>query len=99
VYSVNDSNTFTVNEPMTFQTVPELFARSSQWLQGRTGAVVFDLQHAERADSAGIALLVEWIEQARAQQCDISFVNLPSQIEDLVRLNDLTPLLHQHASS
>jgi phospholipid transport system transporter-binding protein len=96
---MSDSNTFSVDEPMTFQTVPDLLARSSQWLQSGNGPVVFDLQRAQRADSAGIALLVEWVELARSQQREISIVNLPDQIEDLVRLNDLMPLLQQHSAA
>lgn len=95
---MSESNIFSVDVPMTFQTVPDLLARSSQWLQTGDGPIVFDLQQAERADSAGIALLVEWVELARAQQREISIINVPDQIEDLVRLNDLMPLLQQHAA-
>jgi len=96
---MSDTNTFSVDQPMTFQTVPDLLTRSSQWLQASSGPVVFDLQQAQRADSAGIALLVEWVELARAQQREISIINLPEQIEDLVNLNDLMPLLQQHTAN
>ncbi len=54
----------TVGGELTFQTVPGLYRESAGWFAGE-GELVIDLAAVTRADSAGLALLVEWLKRAR----------------------------------
>ena len=46
------------------------------------------------ADSAGLALLIEWLRLGKQQNCDIKFINLPVQMLPLARLFGVDHLLH-----
>ena len=52
-----------------------------------------DLGGVSRADSAGVALLVEWLREARARGQDLRFVNVPAQMLAIIRVADLEDLL------
>jgi len=52
-----------------------------------------DLSGVTRADSAGLALLIEWIRLGRKQNCAIKFQNMPAQMLPLARLFGVDHLL------
>jgi phospholipid transport system transporter-binding protein len=52
-----------------------------------------DLGEVSRSDSAGLALLVEWMRQAREQGIQLHFHHLPAQLLEIARVSDLLPLL------
>lgn len=52
-----------------------------------------DLGGVSRADSAGVALLVAWLGQARRRQQPLRFINLPAQMQAIIRVTDLEELL------
>ena len=77
---------------LSMNTVPELLKQG--FLQGESDAEIrVDLQGVERADSAGVALLIEWQRDASRQQRSISFQNIPSQMLAIARLSGVDELL------
>ena len=52
-----------------------------------------DLAGVNRSDSAGVALLVEWLRQAKARRQELQFINIPSQMLTIIRVTDLDDLL------
>lgn len=74
---------------LTFETVPRLLDQSRAWLQSSGGAITVDLKAVTRADSAGLALLVEWLRLARLKARPLAFTNMPEQVRSLVRVNGL----------
>jgi phospholipid transport system transporter-binding protein len=52
-----------------------------------------DLGEVERSDSSGVALLVDWLSQARAQGRELRFDNIPPQMQAIIRIADLEELL------
>ncbi len=77
---------------LSIATVPELL--SQQALQGHDGEEIhIDLQGVQRADSAGVALLIEWQRQAGRQQKRICFHNTPAQMLAIARLSGVDELL------
>ena len=58
-----------------------------------TPAVAVDLSGVERSDSAGVALLVAWMRNARAAQRDIRFINMPAQMRNITRVSGLDTIL------
>lgn len=83
---------YAIRGQLTFETVPQYFSHTPQILQGTGGAVTVDLAGVTLADSAGVALLVEWQQQARAARRTLQFANIPEQVRKVIRVNGL-----QHA--
>lgn len=77
---------------LSMATVPELLKQNG--LQAAVeGEIRVDLQAVQRADSASVALLIEWQRVARQQQKTIFFQNVPAQILAIARLSGVDELL------
>ena len=89
-FSARDQGTFALSGQMTFQTVPLFLARTDEWLQGDARTVTIDMQGVTLADSAGLALMLEWLQRARAAGREMVFTNIQDQVRDLIRVSGLT---------
>ncbi|WP_172426028.1 STAS domain-containing protein [Sulfuricaulis limicola] len=81
---------FELSGQLTFQTVPRFQEHIGTVLQGDPQPVTIDMQGISLADSAGLALMIEWLQRARAAQREIVFANIPEQVRQLIRVNGLT---------
>ena len=54
---------------------------------------VIDLAGVSAGDSAGLALLVEWLSVARSVKRPLRYENIPSQLQQLARLSEVEELL------
>lgn len=88
-FAVRGDGVFEISGRMTFQTVPELVTNANRWLADSNGAVTIDLGKVALADSAGVALLLEWVQQAQAARRDLKFVNFPDQVKRLINVSGL----------
>jgi len=88
-FTARENGVFEVSGRLTFQTVPQFLAHTDEWLKGGTGKVTFDMQGVLLADSAGLALMLEWMEMARAAQREIAFTHVPDQVRNLIHVNGL----------
>ncbi|VAW72395.1 hypothetical protein MNBD_GAMMA12-1771 [hydrothermal vent metagenome] len=52
-----------------------------------------DLGGITHTDSSGIALLVEWLSDARHHNQEINFINVPEQVMDVARVSHLDRVL------
>lgn len=82
---------------LSVDTVPDVLNRSSDWFQGKESLTV-DLSEIEHSDSAGVALLLEWLRRAREQGCRLHYRNLPRQMQAIVDFGDLGDILPLDAS-
>ena len=89
------TSTRTVTGALTFETVPDLYRSSAGWFEG-AGELILDLAQVERADSAGLALLIEWLRRAQAANRTLRFANTPAQVQTLIRINGLQDALPNH---
>lgn len=89
-FAARDKGAFALSGRMTFQTVPQFLAHTDEWLQDGSKTVTIDLQGVTLADSAGLALLLEWLQRARAAGREMVFANIPDQVRDLIRVSGLT---------
>jgi phospholipid transport system transporter-binding protein len=81
---------------LDFFTVPDVLARARSCKSG-DDAIRVDLKGVTRADSAGLALLLEWLRRSERAGCSISFVNVPEQLMSIARicgLEGILPLSH-----
>lgn len=88
-----------VAEPLTFQTARRVcvaglacFARDSSAL------ITVDCAGVTEADSAGLAVLIEWRRWAHKHGRHLRFENLPAKITAIARLSEVSELLADAAA-
>jgi phospholipid transport system transporter-binding protein len=83
---------YRVSGPLVFATVPGLLEQSKATFDGEAQLQV-DLSAVQTADSAGLALLIEWYRLAARANRGLRFVNVPEQLRALARISDVDELL------
>lgn len=83
---------FEVVGTLSFASVPALWSAAGQVLDGQ-GELEIDLARIERSDSAGLALLVEWLRESRRRGFRLRFTNIPEQLQAMARLSHVESLL------
>ena len=87
-------HTVRVEGDLDVDNVPARLRNSAGWFD-RDRETVIDLSGVTRADSAGVALLLEWIRDASRAGATLHFANAPSQMRaiiDFCALNDVIPM-------
>jgi phospholipid transport system transporter-binding protein len=87
---------FILKGVLDFQTVP-VIRQHGLSLFSEAPSLVLDLQGVSRSDSAGLALLIEWMRFARSQNKPISYINIPPQMLAIAHasgLDSILPLAH-----
>jgi phospholipid transport system transporter-binding protein len=74
------------------EAVVDVLEQSLERFQGEAEISV-DLAGVAEADSAGLALLIEWLRVARQRSQRIQFANMPAQINALARISEVEDLL------
>ncbi len=77
---------------LDFDHVPALAGRGRE-LFSEPGEVQVSLDAVERADSAGLVLLVDWLREARRHQRQIRFTGVPAQMLALARVSGIDEML------
>ena len=77
---------------MTFASVADLWREAGLLFAGEQKFAI-DLDEVTHTDSAGLALLVEWLREARSRQAEVSFHNLPAQMVAIARTTNLDQIL------
>lgn len=77
---------------LTFDHVRQAVSQGSEFLQEHR-PIIFDLKDVVRCDSAGLAVVLEWMRLARQQGSQLKFVNLPDKMVDLARVSCLDGIL------
>jgi phospholipid transport system transporter-binding protein len=62
-------------------------------LFGDAPVIKVDLSGVTEADSAGLALLIEWVSWARKARREIRFFEIPQQIRAIARISEVEDLL------
>lgn len=89
---MSDSVSYRVEGDLTFDTVSDLHRQSAAWFGTHTGQLMLDFSGVGRTDSAGIALMLEWIETASKQGQHLRLENLPTQTSQYIEINGLSQL-------
>jgi phospholipid transport system transporter-binding protein len=84
---------FAVAGPLTFDTVHGLLALPTMEAQE---SITIDLAGVPRADSAGLALMLEWLRQARHNNRTLTFTHIPARLQDLIDVSGLSALFAEH---
>lgn len=92
-FAAQGDGRFAVSGALTFYTVPGLYEQDTRALLQASGPIAIDLGDVSRADSAGLALLVEWLRRAHENGLPVRYVNVPEQVRSLARVNGLSGAL------
>ena len=76
---------------LDFVSVPELYRRSGEVLAQTR--IRMDLEAVENANSAGVALLLEWRRDARGLGIELEFLHVPEAVIRVARLSGVEHLL------
>jgi phospholipid transport system transporter-binding protein len=91
-FEAQDHDRSLVSGVLVFDTVAYLLPLGSKAIAGGNAAVI-DLCGVTGSDSAGLALLIEWLSVAHAAGRSLAYANIPSQLQQLARLSEVDALL------
>ena len=84
---------FALEGDLTFATIDKQSVESLAFLTTAKDITV-DLSAVVCTDSAGLALMIEWIKYARHHRVHIAFKNIPEQLLNLAKLSGLDKSPH-----
>ena len=82
---------------LTFASALSALGGANQVLDPQVEGVGFDLSGIKRVDSAGVALLIEWLQMARKTGCHLTFSHIPKTLYAIMQVNGveaMVPLAH-----
>ena len=83
---------FSLSGDMTFETAERILLASEEPFEQHTRIEV-DLSGVDKADSAGLALLLEWITWANHTVREIRFQSMPERVVAIARTTEVEQLL------
>lgn len=86
---------FQVSGELGFETVKGLLL-SSQASFKEASQLEIDLSSITHGDSAGLALLIEWLRLAQRDGKTLRYVAMPEQLRSLARISDVEDVLPLH---
>jgi phospholipid transport system transporter-binding protein len=89
---------FTVEGNLTFSSIDQETLQSFRFLKG-IETVYIDLAKVGTTDSAGLALMIEWIKQSRMIRAQLRFKNIPDQLMALAKLSGFDETEYYSGSS
>jgi phospholipid transport system transporter-binding protein len=92
VFEVQDGDRSRVSGSLHFTTVTALLPVGVAAISNGHAAVI-DLAGVKDSDSAGLALLIEWLSVAKAEQRTLRYENIPVQLHQLARLSEVEELI------
>lgn len=84
---------FIIDGDLTFSTIDKQTLKSFAFLKTAKHVTV-DLSRVACTDSAGLALMIEWIKYTRDHKIQLRFKNIPEQLLNLARLSGLDKTSH-----
>lgn len=87
-----EKDRYLIEGELGFTTVSAILPESSRLFNGGSEIVV-DLSGINRADSAGLALLLEWLGMARTINRRLKYRNIPEQIVKIAKISGLEQIL------
>ena len=85
---------FIVEGNLTFATIDKQTLKSFSFLNEPTQEITLDLGRVTSTDSAGLALMIEWIKYSRNNRTHVIFKNIPEQLLNLAKLSGFDQASH-----
>ncbi len=84
---------FSIEGNLTFATIDKQTLKSFAFLSQHK-QITIDLSGVECTDSAGLALMIEWIKISRQHKTRLRFKNIPEQLKHLAQLSGFDKTSH-----
>jgi len=84
---------FVIDGDLTFATIDKQTLKSFSFLKAAQ-EITIDLGRVSNTDSAGLALMIEWIKYSRQNRTQLSFKNIPAQLLNLAKLSGFDQSSH-----
>ena len=85
---------FRIEGDLSFRTAGAALARSRKLFRDHA-VIELDLSGVRRADSAGLALLLEWVNWARHSAREIEFHHIPAQLMAIAEISEVDDMLRR----
>lgn len=89
---------FALRGDLSFDTVEQILRAGKELFAGQTN-IELDLSGVEKTDSAGLALLLEWIAWSANSGKDIRFAEMPAKILAIAQTTEVDGWLQRSYSS
>ncbi|HTW73787.1 MAG TPA: STAS domain-containing protein [Steroidobacteraceae bacterium] len=87
------AGSYRLQAPLQFASVPRLRGLGLRLIAAAADELTLDLEAVPAVDSAGLALLIDWLASARAAGKRLRYARPPQALVALARLSDVEPLL------
>ncbi len=88
-----DVGYFVIDGDLTFATIDKQTLKSFSFLKAAK-EITIDLGRVSSTDSAGLALMIEWIKYSRHNRTQLNFKNIPEQLLNLAKLSGFDQSSH-----
>jgi len=89
-----DANgSFQLEGALSYANVSSVYKKTAGFFKKNRTHIQIDLGGITHSDSAGVALLVEWLSEARDNNQILKFINIPKQMLEMVRISSLERVL------
>ena len=89
---INDQQ-YILSGELTMQNVSKMSRDTAPLIKTMSGDIYIDLSKIERADSAGLALLIDWLRIAKRRNFRLHFEQLPEQLMQIAKVCELHSVL------
>jgi phospholipid transport system transporter-binding protein len=97
--TVSAPGQISVSSALTFETARHVYEHGiACFIHDGSPALLVDCAGVPNADSAGLAVLIEWRRWARQHGRHLQFVNLPAQINAIAHLSEVSDVLADAAA-
>lgn len=83
---------FALSGDMSFETAHQILKASESSLR-QHASLEIDLSGVDKADSAGLALMLEWKAQAGQREAEVQFVGVPSSLLAIAKTAEVDGLI------
>ena len=90
--SSSDDGRLVISGEFGFATASDLLAQGRK-LVNQHQDLTIDLSGVTGSDSAGLAVMLEWMDQFRATGQQLHFLNVPESLLEIARVSNLADLL------
>ncbi|HEY1726534.1 MAG TPA: STAS domain-containing protein [Steroidobacteraceae bacterium] len=96
-FVASGADTYRLESALSFATVPVVRPLGLALIAAARGrTLTFDLALVTAVDSAGLALLIDWLAVARAGDCQLRYSQPAETLLSLARLSEVESLLNGH---
>jgi len=90
--SLNARGDLVICGELGFATASSLLEQGAKFMSGQ-GELILDLGDVTGTDSAGLALMLEWLDSCNAKGKRLFFRNVPESLLEIARVSNLAGLL------